>query len=68
MRYGRTVKGSYFGGVKGRSGLSRFVDLYMDGKLEIDLLITHRLALTDINKGFELMVAGESLRSVVLME
>lgn len=68
VRYGRTLKGSYFGGVKGRSGMGRFVDLYMDGKLDIDALITHRLPLAEINRGFELMVSGESLRSVVLFE
>ena len=68
VRYGRQIKGSYFGGVKGRSGLGRFVDLYMDGKLEIDALITHRLALSDINRGFDLMASGESLRSVVVFD
>ncbi len=67
-RYGRTVKGSYFGGVKGRSGLGRFVDLYMDGALAIDPLITHRLTLPEINRGFELMASGESVRSVVRFE
>jgi S-(hydroxymethyl)glutathione dehydrogenase/alcohol dehydrogenase len=68
VRYGRTLKGSYFGGVRGRTELSRFVDLYMDRKLEIDSLITHRLALDDINRGFDLMVSGKSLRSVVMFE
>jgi S-(hydroxymethyl)glutathione dehydrogenase/alcohol dehydrogenase len=68
VRYGRTLKGSYFGGVKGRSELGRFVDLYMDGQLDIDALITHRLALADIDKGFEMMLSGESLRSVVMFE
>lgn len=68
VRYGRTLKGSYFGGVKGRTGLGRFVDLYMDGKLELDALITHRLGLADIDQGFRSMVDGTSLRSVVLFE
>jgi S-(hydroxymethyl)glutathione dehydrogenase/alcohol dehydrogenase len=67
-RYGRTIKGSYFGGVKGRSGLGRFVDLYLDGRLEIDPLVTHRIALDQINDGFDMMAAGESLRSVVAFE
>lgn len=68
VRYGRTLKGSYFGGVKGRSGLGRFVDLYMDGKLQLDPLITHRLPLEQVNEGFRMMVEGVSLRSVILFE
>ncbi len=68
VRYGRTVKGSYFGGVKGRSGLGRYVDLYMDGELQIDPLITHRLRLDEINQGFELMTTGRSVRSVIDFE
>jgi S-(hydroxymethyl)glutathione dehydrogenase/alcohol dehydrogenase len=66
VRYGRTIKGSYFGGVRGRTGLGRFVDMYVDGQLEIDALITERLALEDINHGFDLMRTGESTRSVVV--
>jgi S-(hydroxymethyl)glutathione dehydrogenase/alcohol dehydrogenase len=68
VRYGRTIKGSYFGGVKGRSGLDRFVDMYRDGRLDIESLITHRIALEQINEGFDMMAAGESLRSVVMFE
>jgi S-(hydroxymethyl)glutathione dehydrogenase/alcohol dehydrogenase len=68
VRYGRVVKGSYFGGVKGRSGLGRFVDLYMDGSLQIDPLITHRLRLDEINHGFELMRSGQSIRSLISFE
>jgi S-(hydroxymethyl)glutathione dehydrogenase / alcohol dehydrogenase len=67
-RYGRTVKGSYFGGVKGRSGLNLYVDMYLDGDLEIDPLITHRIPLEKINRGFEMMRTGEALRSVVEFE
>jgi len=67
-RYGRTVKGSYFGGVKGRSGLNDFVDLYLEGRLAIDPLITHRITLEEINDGFDMMLSGESLRSVVMFE
>jgi len=68
LRYGRTLKGSYFGGVKGRSGIGKFVDLYMEGLLDIDSLITHRLPLKDIQRGFDMMVSGESVRSVVHFE
>ncbi|WP_213764565.1 zinc-binding dehydrogenase [Caballeronia sp. dw_19] len=68
VRYGRTVKGSYFGGVRGRTGLGRIVDLYMDGQIDIGRLVTHRLPFDQINRGFELMVSGESLRSVVSFE
>jgi S-(hydroxymethyl)glutathione dehydrogenase/alcohol dehydrogenase len=67
-RYGRTIKGSYFGGVKGRSGLGRFVDMHLDGRLDIDSLITHRITLDQINEGFDMMAAGESLRSVVVFD
>jgi len=62
---GRVWKGTAFGGAKGRRDVPKIVDWYMDGKINIDDLITHKLALTDINKGFDLMHAGESIRSVV---
>lgn len=68
VRYGRTVKGSYFGGVRGRSDLATFVDLYLDGVLQIDPLITRRIALDEINLGFEMMQRGEGLRTVVSYE
>lgn len=68
VRYGRTIRGSYFGGVKGRSGLGRLIDLFMDGKIDLDRQITHRLTLDDVNRGFDLMRAGESVRSVVCFE
>jgi S-(hydroxymethyl)glutathione dehydrogenase/alcohol dehydrogenase len=63
---GRQWKGSAFGGARGRSDVPRIVDWYMDGRIAIDELITHRLALEDINRGFELMERGESIRSVVV--
>ncbi len=63
---GRVWKGSAFGGARGRTDVPKIVDWYMDGKIEIDPMITHRLKLEDINKGFDLMHAGESIRSVVL--
>ena len=63
---GRVWKGSAFGGARGRTDTPRIVDWYMDGKIAIDPMITHRLPLEDINRGFELMHAGESIRSVVV--
>ncbi len=63
---GRTWMGTAFGGARGRTDVPKIVDWYMSGKLEIDPMITHTLRLEDINKGFELMHHGESIRSVVL--
>ena len=63
---GRQWKGSAFGGARGRTDVPRIVDWYMDRKIAIDELITHRLALEEINRGFELMKRGESIRSVVV--
>ncbi len=63
---GRAWKGSAFGGARGRTDVPKIVDWYMDGKLNIDDLITHTLPLERINEGFELMKSGESIRSVVL--
>ena len=63
---GRVWKGSAFGGARGRTDVPRSVDWYMEGRLAIDPLITHTLALEDINHGFELMERGESIRSVVV--
>ncbi len=63
---GRVWKGTAFGGAKGRTDVPRIVDWYMDGKINIDDLITHTLKLEDINKGFDLMHAGKSIRSVVV--
>ncbi len=63
---GRVWKGSAFGGARGRTDVPKIVDWYMDGKIQIDPLITHKLKLDDINRGFELMERGESIRSVVV--
>jgi len=63
---GRQWKGSAFGGARGRTDVPRIVDWYMDRKIAIDDLITHRLKLEDINEGFALMKRGESIRSVVV--
>ena len=62
---GRVWRGTAFGGAKGRTEVPRIVDWYMDGKINIDDLITHTMPLEDINKAFDLMHAGESIRSVV---
>jgi S-(hydroxymethyl)glutathione dehydrogenase/alcohol dehydrogenase len=62
---GRKWEGSAFGGARGRTDVPKIVDWYMDGKLRIDELITHKLKLEQINEGFELMRRGESIRSVV---
>lgn len=63
---GRTWKGTAFGGARGRTDVPKIVEWYMQGKIEIDPMITHTLALEQINKGFDLMHAGESIRSVVV--
>jgi len=63
---GRVWKGSAFGGARGRTDVPRIVDWYMDGRIKIDELITHKLPLERINEGFGLMERGESIRSVVV--
>lgn len=63
---GRKWEGSAFGGARGRSDVPRIVDWYMQGKIQIDPLITHTLKLEDINKGFDLMKTGKSIRSVII--
>ncbi len=63
---GRVWKGTAFGGARGRTDVPRIVDWYMDGKIEIDPMITHIMGLDDINRAFDLMHAGESIRSVVV--
>ena len=63
---GRVWKGTAFGGARGRTDVPKIVDWYMDGKIEIDPMITHVMPLDDINKAFDLMHAGESIRSVVV--
>jgi len=63
---GRTWKGTAFGGASGRTDVPEIVDWYMDGKINIDDLITHTMPLEDINKGFALMHEGKSIRSVVV--
>jgi S-(hydroxymethyl)glutathione dehydrogenase/alcohol dehydrogenase len=63
---GRVWKGTAFGGARGRTDVPKIVDWYMDGKINIDDLITHTMPLQDINKAFDLMHSGESIRSVVV--
>lgn len=63
---GRVWRGTAFGGVRGRSELPGYVDNYMAGKINIDDMVTHTMGLEDINKAFDLMHAGESIRSVVI--
>ncbi|MSQ87333.1 MAG: S-(hydroxymethyl)glutathione dehydrogenase/class III alcohol dehydrogenase [Alphaproteobacteria bacterium] len=63
---GRVWKGSAFGGARGRTDVPKIVDWYMQGKINIDDLITHTMPLNDINKAFDLMHEGKSIRSVVM--
>ena len=63
---GRVWKGTAFGGARGRTDVPKIVDWYMEKKINIDELITHTMPLGDINKAFDLMHAGESIRSVVI--
>lgn len=63
---GRNWRGTAFGGAKGRTDVPKIVDWYMNGKINIDDLITHTIPLSDINKAFDLMHHGESIRSVVM--
>ena len=63
---GRNWRGSAFGGARGRTDVPKIVDWYMDGRINIDDLITHTLTLDEINDGFDLMHRGESIRSVVV--
>jgi S-(hydroxymethyl)glutathione dehydrogenase/alcohol dehydrogenase len=62
---GRVWKGTAFGGARGRTDVPRIVDWSMDGKIAIDDLITHTMPLADINRAFDLMHRGESIRTVV---
>ena len=63
---GRVWRGTAFGGARGRTAVPKIVDWYMDGKIEIDPMITHTLTLDEINTGFDLMHEGKSIRSVVV--
>ena len=63
---GRNWRGTAFGGAKGRTDVPKIVDMYMQGKIEIDPMITHVMGLEEINTAFDLMHAGKSIRSVVV--
>ena len=63
---GRVWRGTAFGGARGRTDVPKIVDWYMEGKIEIDPMITHTMPLEEINGGFDLMHSGESIRSVVI--
>jgi len=65
---GRRVAGSSFGGVKGRTQVPQFVDLYMQGEIDVDPFVSHHLTLDEVNKGFELMEAQDGIRSVIHFE
>jgi S-(hydroxymethyl)glutathione dehydrogenase/alcohol dehydrogenase len=63
---GRVWRGSAFGGARGRTDVPKIVDWYMDQRIQIDPMITHLLKLEDINRAFELMHSGDSIRAVVV--
>ena len=63
---GRVWRGTAFGGARGRTDVPKIVDWYMDGKINIDDLITHTMPLEKINEAFDLMHEGKSIRSVVV--
>jgi S-(hydroxymethyl)glutathione dehydrogenase/alcohol dehydrogenase len=65
---GRRVCGSSFGGVKGRDQVPELVQLYLDGKLDVDPFISHRIALEEVNHGFELMERQDGIRSVIMFD
>jgi S-(hydroxymethyl)glutathione dehydrogenase/alcohol dehydrogenase len=62
---GRRIAGSSFGGVKGRDGVPRLVDRYLAGEIDVDPFISHRIALDDVNRGFELLEAQDGIRSII---
>jgi S-(hydroxymethyl)glutathione dehydrogenase/alcohol dehydrogenase len=63
---GRVWRGSAFGGARGRTDVPKIVDMYMEGRISIDEMITHTMPLEKINDAFDLMHKGESIRSVVV--
>ena len=62
---GRRVAGSSFGGVKGRDQVPELVQLYLDGQLDLEPFISHKISLDEVNHGFELMEAQDGIRSVI---
>jgi S-(hydroxymethyl)glutathione dehydrogenase/alcohol dehydrogenase len=65
---GRRVAGSSFGGVKGRTQVPQLVDRWLAGEIDVDALISHRIALDEVNRGFELMEAQDGIRSVIVFD
>jgi S-(hydroxymethyl)glutathione dehydrogenase / alcohol dehydrogenase len=65
---GRRVAGSSFGGVKGRDGVPQLVDRWLNGEIDVEALISHRLTLAEVNRGFELMEAQDGIRSVIVFD
>ena len=65
---GRRVCGSSFGGVKGRDQVPEFVQLYLDGQLDVDPFISHRISLEQVNEAFELMERQDGIRSVITFD
>jgi S-(hydroxymethyl)glutathione dehydrogenase/alcohol dehydrogenase len=65
---GRRVAGSSFGGVKGRTQVPQLVDRWLAGEIDVDSLISHRIALDEVNRGFELMEAQDGIRSVIVFD
>ena len=63
---GRVWRGTAFGGVRGRTELPGYVDKYLNGEINIDDMVTHTMGLEDINKAFDLMHSGQSIRSVII--
>ena len=64
---GRRICGSSFGGVKGRDQVPQFVQLYLDGQIDVDPFISHTISLDDVNRGFELMERQDGIRSVIAL-
>jgi len=62
---GRRVQGGSFGGARGRTDVPRIVDMYLQGKIDLDGFVSHRLTLDEVNRGFELMEAQDGIRSVI---
>jgi S-(hydroxymethyl)glutathione dehydrogenase / alcohol dehydrogenase len=64
---GRRVTGSSFGGVKGRTQVPQLVRHWLDGEIDVESLISHRITLDEVNRGFELMEAQDGIRSVIAL-
>ncbi len=62
---GRRIAGSSFGGCKGREDVPAYVERYLAGEIDVDSFVSHKLTLDEVNRGFELMEAGDGIRSVI---